>query len=461
MRSELMGKITNMFSRFSSNSKNNVDNKSLPQGATNRGEFLESQLHAQDISVFETMGENQRSIDFALANVLQGIAGFNAIFDQLAAIKVDLARSFDDQRKLALVSSALKQERDHALQRYAEKSSQFETSHSELLILRGKVDELQRNYDRGQAGLEGLEHRHHMLGVAKREIEDTLTRNSSQLASALDELEARRLELSSLQDLIEINNTRVGELTIKYTEASNNGLMLSNRCETLEASLQQKIAELIEITDRFDLIYQEKEAAINYSQRNEQDATHARAEMGRINQQFKQEKKSRDLEIQQLKSELGEARARSKTLEEVSNDAVAENERLTVANLRLEEQAKQSEMALALHENKAERQTSKVGLLVNAKAQLEQSRTTMTARLEAVTLALSDREADVKRLNGEVAMLSGQVEKQSGLSSDSIEALTAKIFELEKELSAQCNETAFYAAQLAGGKQAVSRGGIG
>jgi len=456
-----MGKITNMFSRFSSNSKNNVDNKSLPQGATNRGEFLESQLHAQDISVFETMGENQRSIDFALANVLQGIAGFNAIFDQLAAIKVDLARSFDDQRKLALVSSALKQERDHALQRYAEKSSQFETSHSELLILRGKVDELQRNYDRGQAGLEGLEHRHHMLGVAKREIEDTLTRNSSQLASALDELEARRLELSSLQDLIEINNTRVGELTIKYTEASNNGLMLSNRCETLEASLQQKIAELIEITDRFDLIYQEKEAAINYSQRNEQDATHARAEMGRINQQFKQEKKSRDLEIQQLKSELGEARARSKTLEEVSNDAVADNERLTVANLRLEEQAKQSEMALALHENKAERQTSKVGLLVNAKAQLEQSRTTMTARLEAVTLALSDREADVKRLNGEVAMLSGQVEKQSGLSSDSIEALTAKIFELEKELSAQCNETAFYAAQLAGGKQAVSRGGIG
>jgi len=461
MRSELMGKITNMFSRFSSNSKNNVDNKSLPQGATNRGEFLESQLHAQDISVFETMGENQRSIDFALANVLQGIAGFNAIFDQLAAIKVDLARSFDDQRKLALVSSALKQERDHALQRYAEKSSQFETSHSELLILRGKVDELQRNYDRGQAGLEGLEHRHHMLGVAKREIEDTLTRNSSQLASALDELEARRLELSSLQDLIEINNTRVGELTIKYTEASNNGLMLSNRCETLEASLQQKIAELIEITDRFDLIYQEKEAAINYSQRNEQDATHARAEMGRINQQFKQEKKSRDLEIQQLKSELGEARARSKTLEEVSNDAVADNERLTVANLRLEEQAKQSEMALALHENKAERQTSKVGLLVNAKAQLEQSRTTMTARLEAVTLALSDREADVKRLNGEVAMLSGQVEKQSGLSSDSIEALTAKIFELEKELSAQRNETAFYAAQLAGGKQAVSRGGIG
>jgi len=456
-----MGKITNMFSRFSSNSKNNVDNKSLPQGATNRGEFLESQLHAQDISVFETMGENQRSIDFALANVLQGIAGFNAIFDQLAAIKVDLARSFDDQRKLALVSSALKQERDHALQRYAEKSSQFETSHSELLILRGKVDELQRNYDRGQAGLEGLEHRHHMLGVAKREIEDTLTRNSSQLASALDELEARRLELSSLQDLIEINNTRVGELMIKYTEASNNGLMLSNRCETLEASLQQKIAELIEITDRFDLIYQEKEAAINYSQRNEQDATHARAEMGRINQQFKQEKKSRDLEIQQLKSELGEARARSKTLEEVSNDAVADNERLTVANLRLEEQAKQSEMALALHENKAERQTSKVGLLVNAKAQLEQSRTTMTARLEAVTLALSDREADVKRLNGEVAMLSGQVEKQSGLSSDSIEALTAKIFELEKELSAQCNETAFYAAQLAGGKQAVSRGGIG
>jgi chromosome segregation ATPase len=456
-----MGKITTMFSRFSANGKNFLDNKSLPQSVHNRGDFLESQLHVQDVSVFETMGENQRSIDFALANVLQGFAGFNAVFDQLAAIKVDLARSFDEQRKLALVSSALKHERDHALQRYAEKSSQYETSHSELLILRGKVDELQRNYDRAQASLEGLEHRHHMLGVAKRETEDTLSRNSIQLADALDELEARRLEVSSLQDLIEINNTRVGELTIKCTEASNSALMLSNRCETLEASLQQKIAELIEITDRFDLIYQEKEAAINYSQRNEQDAAHARAEMGRINQQFKQEKKSRDLEIQHLKSELGEARARAKTLEEVSNEAVADNERLTAANLKLEDRVKQSEVALELHENKAERQNSKVGLLVNAKAQLEQSRVTMAARLEAVTQALSDREADVKRLNGEVAMLSGQVEKQSGVSSDNIEALTAKIFELEKELSAQCNETAFYAAQLTGGKQAASRGGIG
>lgn len=456
-----MGKITNMFSRFSSNGKNIMDNKLLPQGVQNRSDFLESQLNVQDVSVFETMGENQRSIDFALANVLQGIAGFKAVFDQLAAIKVDLARSFDDQRKLALVSSALKQERDHALQRYAEKSSQYETSHSELLILRGKVDELQRNFDRAQASLEGLEHRHHMLGVAKRETEDTLSRNSTQLADTLDELEARRLEVSSLQDLIEISNTRVGELTIKCTDASNNALMLSNRCETLEASLQQKIAELIEITDRFDLIYQEKEAAINYSQRNEQDVAHARAEMGRINQQFKQEKKSRDLEIQHLKSELGEARARAKTLEEVSNEAVADNERLTASNLRLEDRVKQSEVALELHENKAERQNSKVGLLVNAKAQLEQSRVTMAARLEAVTQALNDREADVKRLNGEVTMLSAQVEKQSGLSSDSIEALTAKIFELEKELSAQCNETAFYAAQLAGGKQVVSRGGNG
>ena len=450
-----MADILNIFSRLSSNVRRNLEDKVQLGVSKARPKLGGPNLQLQDVGVFEVLGENQQSIDFALASVLQGMSGFQAMFGQLTAIRADLGRSFDEQRNLARVSSAVKQERDHALQRFTEKCSEYDLAHAELLSVRIKVDELQRNFDRAHANFEGLEHRHHMLGVAKRETDDALSRSTSQLGEALDELEARQLEASSLRELLETNNTRIGELTIRCTDAGNNALMLSNRCETLEGALQQKVAELVEITDRFDLVYQEKEAAIHYSQQKEQDAAHARAEMGRVNQQFKQEKKSREFEIQQLKSECGESRARVKTLEEVNGEAVAENERLVATSLKLKDELAQVRVACELLDGKVERQNAKLASLINAKSQLEQSRATMAARLEAVTQALSDRENDVKRLNAEVALLSAQVEKQSGLSSDNIEALATRVFELEKELAAQCNETAFYESQLVVAKQSV------
>jgi len=104
------------------------------------------------------------------------------------------------------------------------------------------------------------------------------------------------------------------------------------------------------------------------------------------------------------------------------------------------------------------RLTAKLDSTVAAKAQLDQSRATMTARLEAVTQTLYEREADVKRLEGELQHLSAQTEKQNALSHETIESLSARVFELEKELSAQRNETAFYTSQLEVVQRSDSRG---
>lgn len=418
-------------------------------------------LQTRDLAAFERLGESQQSIEFALGTVQQGLSGVQALVEQVSALKAEVARSFEDHRKLALANSDVRQDRDHIQQRLAEKSEQYDTTHAELLSLRAEADDIRRNYERARTDLEALEHRHHLLSIAKRETEDQLTRTSSQLAAASEDAESLRIEVSSLQEMVDSYSVRIGELTGKYNEANNKAVLLSNRCEALESSLQQKVDELISVNERFDLVYQEKESAVLYSQQKEQEAVHARAEMTRIFQQTQQEKKSRELSINQLKADLDGARAHVKMLEEVNSEAVAENERLVANVRRLDDMVKQSDVSLGRLETKVVRLNAKLESTVNAKAQLEQSRATMAARLEAVTQTLCDRESDVKRLEGELVRLTTQVEKQGTMSQDTIEALNARVFELEKELSAQRNETAFYASQLEAAQRTDGRSSQG
>lgn len=72
----------------------------------------------------------------------------------------------------------------------------------------------------------------------------------------------------------------------------------------------------------------------------------------------------------------------------------------------------------------------------------------MSARLEALTQALSEREGDTKRLEMEVARMVAQIDKQAEASQDSIDALNARNLELEKELGTQRKEAAYFASQL-------------
>ncbi|KPF93869.1 hypothetical protein IP81_01665 [Novosphingobium sp. AAP83] len=405
-------------------------------------------IHSRDIGAFEMLGENQQSIDFAMTGIYQGLVGLQSLAEQMAALKTDLNKSFEDHRKLALSYSSIRQDRDHAQTRLAEKTELYEAAHGELVGLRTEIEDVRRNYERARTDFEALEHRHHLLSVAKRETEDQLTRNGASLGLAQDEIESLRLEAASLQDAVDTYGVRVAELTSKYNDANNRAVLLSNRCEGLESALQQKADELIGLAERFDLVFQEKESAVLYSQQKEQEAIHARAEMTRIFQQTQQEKKGRELTINQLRAEIDGAQAQVKTLEEVHGETLENNERLISQVRKLDDQNKQSDITIGRLETKVVRLTAKLDSTVAAKSQLDQSRATMTARLEAVTQTLYEREADVKRLEGELQHLTAQTEKQNALSHETIESLSARVFELEKELSAQRNETAFYTSQL-------------
>lgn len=441
-----MATIMKLFSRYTSSDADAGMEEARARQLARTGR--DAPLHAQDVAAFERLGESQQAIDFTLAHVVQGLTSLQALTEQMSVLKASLARSFEEHRKLALANSAIKQDRDHAEQRYFEKSAQYDETHSELVALRAEAEDLRRNFERTRTDLDTLEHKHQLLGVAKKEVEEQLTRTAAQLVGAQEEIESQGLEVSSLQEMVDSYGVRIGELTAKYNDANNKTVLLTNRCEALEGSLQQKVDEVLGLTEQYDLVSQEKESAVLYSQQKEQEAVHARSEMARMFQQGQQEKKARELEISQLKAELDSARAHVKTLDVSVEDTSAENERLNTQLRRLEDQNKQYEVSVGRLESKVARLNARQESAASAKAQLEQSRATISARLEAVTQALCERDSDVKRLEAEVSRLAAQVEQQSAMSQDSIEAYSAKVFELEKELSGQRNQTAFYVSQL-------------
>lgn len=443
-----MANILSLFSRRNlANHPSHTTAYSLAkEGNTKR--LDEVSVHAKDLAAFGRLGESKQSIEFAIGTVHQGLISVQALVEQVAVLRADLAKSFEEHRNLALANSAIRQERDQFEQQLTEKSEQYKATYAALVPLQSELEDVRRNYELTRTSLEAAEHRHHLLGVAKRETEDQLDLCVSQLAVANEDTESLRLEVSSVQGTVENYTLMIADLTAKFNNSNSKAALLNNQCEALENALQKKSDEIIAVNEKYDIIYQEKEAALLYSQQKEQESIYARTEMARIFEQSQHDKKNRDSAIDQLKSELDNAQARLITLEEVYGAAAAENERTALQARRLDDLAKQSNIKARRLEASVERLNAKLEATMEAKAQTEQSRATMTARLEATTLLLAERERGVNELDEQVARLASEVEQERENSQDAIEALRLKVFELEQELTAQRNETAFYASQL-------------
>ena len=405
----------------------------------------QASVDAQDLAAFGSLGESMQSIEFAIGTVHQGLIGVQALVEQVLVLRADLTKSFEEHRKLALANSTIRQERDQFHQQFTEKSEQYKAMHAALFPLKSEAENLRRDYELTRTGLEALEHRHHLLGVAKRETEDQLDRYVSQLAVANEEADSLRLEVSSLQQTVEDYTLKIADLTAKYNDSNSQLMFLTNQCEALDNTLQKKSDELIAANEKYDLIYQEKQSAVLYSQQKEQNS---RTELTRLFDEGQHEKKVRDVAINKLKSELDNARAKLRMLDEVNFEVAAENERLALQIRRLDDLAKQSNTKAGRLEASVERLNAKLDTTIEAKAQTEQSRATITARLEAMTQLLEAREGCLKERDDQVAQLVSQVEQERASSQDAIASLSLKVFELEKELTAQRNQTAFFASQL-------------
>ena len=443
-----MATILSLFSRRgSANSPSDAMAISSAEGDPSKLRDKDS-VYANDLAAFGSLGESKQSIESTIGTVHQGLIGIQALVEQILVLRVDLAKSFEEHRKLALTNSAIRQERDQFQQQLAEKSEQYKVTYAALVPLQAEAEEVRRKYELTRTGLEALEHRHHLLGVAKRETEDQLDRYVSQLAVANEESESLQIQVSSLQETVGNYTLKIADLTAKYNDANGKILLFSNQCDALDNSLQKKSDEIIAANEKYDLIYQEKQSAVLYSQQKEQEATHARTEMTRLFEEGQHDKKNRDSTINQLKSELDNAGSRLRTLEEVNGEAAAENERLALQVRHLDDLAKQSNIKAGRLEASIGRLNAKLETTIEAKVQTEQSRATITARLEAMTQLLEEREAGIKERDDQVARLVSQSEQERDSAQDTIESLGLKVFELEKELTAQRNQTAFLASQL-------------
>ncbi|WP_295444199.1 hypothetical protein [Sphingorhabdus sp. EL138] len=443
-----MATILSLFSRRGSG---NLPSDSETNSSVEGGKFKfpdEASVHAQDLEAFGSLGESKQSIEYAISTVHQGLVGMQALVEQVAVLRADLTKIFEEHRKLALANSAIRQERDQTQKQLIEKSEKYKATHAALVPLQLEVEDLRRNYELTRTALEALEHRHHLFSVAKRETEDQLDRYVSQLAVANEEVDNLRLEATSLQETVENYTLKIADLTAKCNDSNSQLMFLTNQCEALDNTLQKKSDEIIAANEKYDLIYQEKQSAVLYSQQKEQEAIHARNEMTRLFEEGQQDKKVRDTVINKLKSELDNARAKLRMLDEVNSEVTGENERLGLAIRRLDDLVKQSNAKNGRLETNVERLNAKLDTTIEAKVQTEQSRATITERLEAMTQLLEEREAVIKERDEQVARLVNQSEQERDSSQDAIESLGLKVFELEKELTAQRNQTAFYVSQL-------------
>lgn len=439
-----MATIMNIFSRLGSSGTERQD----AEFDTQIGEKSAANTSIQDVAAFELLGQHQQMISNGVDSVIKDLDSVAALVGQLSHIKGDMARTFESHRKMALELADVIKDKERAEAGLRDKSTQNESLTADLRSTRANLEETARNFGKAKSELEALENRFHLLGVSKKDVDDQLQRLQSQLTSIQDEATSLEREVAGLRENGSVQASRISELTEKYNDANNKCIFLTNKCEALELNLQEKISEMVGLRELVDLLTQEKETALVYGRQKEMEATQARTEANRLFQQNQQDKKTREIDANNLRLELDTVRSNLKTHQDLVAELRNMNERLT-ADLELAEERNKT---LTANNNRREalitRISAKLEATATARSQIEQSRAVMSSRLETITQILAERESDVKRLESELELALSRHHEHAGMADDKIEALNNRVFELEKELSSSQNEAAFYSSQL-------------
>ena len=232
-------------------------------------------------------------------------------------------------------------------------------------------------------------------------------------------------------------------------------MLLANRCETHEAALQARAEEVSNLREQVDLLAHEKDTSLQYGNQKGLEADQARTEMSKLFEKYQADVKAKEADLNLLRFEIDSLNSSVRMLEQINSDLKVENEKLNTQARHMQDANKQLEVNVNRLDAKLGRITGNLDAATTAKAQIEQSRTAMAARLDAISQTLRGREVDVRRLENDVARQATQIEEQSAQYHDTVEALNARIFELGKELTSQKNEATFYATQVESSKRAA------
>jgi chromosome segregation ATPase len=397
---------------------------------------------------FEQLGQNHQLIDGEIGAAIEDIAIVADLQKRLLSLRTDVARAFDQHRKLAVTSVSLERERDRYSAALAEKAAVHDVLLAEMATLRSDFDALRHANDQITLNFENLEARYHAEAAARKDVEDRLQASVSENSSLLDDNESLRIQARLLSETADSNQTRAAELSERLNEAEARLLHANNMCETIESSLQERADEIANVRALLEVAQQEKDAATGYSRLKEQEVMQLRNDQARLMQQMQQEKQSREQETTQLRSELESLRTSARSYEEIASASRVKAEKLGPELQRLQERNVLLEASNERLEARLTRLASKLDVATSTKQQIEQSRTAINARLEAANQLLAEREMAIKRLEAKLDSITEKTSQAAALQQDKIDALSARVFELESELTERRNELALYVSQL-------------
>jgi len=405
-------------------------------------------IDSADTAIFGSLAETQQTIDTTLSSVVDGLSSVHALTAQMAALQTNFARLFEDYRKLVVASLKLEQDRDRLSDQYRDKSEEAETFRNEASSVRRELETARAAMTKAQDDAESFEKRNHLLEISRREIEQQLMAASSSLRVVSDEAESQKLELISLRQQVEADATRITELSAKHHEAYEKSLLLSERCDNYEATLKNCYDQISTLQGSVESLAQERNNLQSYAQQKDAETSQLRADLSRSFEKSQADLKAKDKEIAEVRAENESYRASGKIIEQINLELKFDNEAKASQIRHQEEVIGKHELSISKMEARLVRLTGDLEAAQAAKTQIEQARSAMSSRIDAVTQALRGREADVTRLENETARLTNQLEDHTARSRGMIEALQTRVFELEKDLAAQKNETAYYYAQV-------------
>lgn len=405
-------------------------------------------IDGDDMAAVESLAEAQRSIEVSISSVTSGLADIQALTAHMSALQAGFATLFDDYRRSTLASLKLEQDRDRYSDQAREKSQELESVRAEAASLRREVETMRGNLAKAQSDLEASEKRNHLLEISRKEVEQQLIAATSELRVVGEDAETYRLELASLRQQVDGDASKLADLSARHQEVYQKSLLLSERCENHEKTLQASYDQIAGLRANVESLTQERDSFQSYAQQKDAETAQLRSDLFKTVEKSQSDIRAKDKDVADLRAENESIRASAKIFEQVNLELKFDNEAKSSQIRHQEEAISKLELTVNKLEAKLGRVSTDLDAALAAKAQTDQSRAAMASRVESMSQALRGREADVFRLENEIASLTTQLENHDGRSRSTIESLESRIFELEKDLSAQKNETAYYYAQL-------------
>ena len=421
-------------------------------GTSQNGELFQLggdfQPASEDRTEFHFLGESQKLIDSSLTDVNAGLAFLESLTSSVASIEKEVTEAFERHRKLAVNNSGLnfdfqliKEKYDAEHERNSQISADLEVSLSQVKELSQEIDSLRAEFDI-------LIQREHLLNIAKKEAEESISDNLFTISSMQSEIENLELNNKSLLLQVESDATRILELSSGLLEANQTAVLLAKRCENFEVAISTSTEALSSARDLGEKLSRENEDFAQKLLQREQEVAQLRSEMSRLFEKNQHDFKLKDREILEYRTSTDSLTSRVQMLEQVNASVKAENEKILAELISLKEANKQLEITAGTLERKLSRSSASLDSVRAAKSQVEQARTAVTSRLENTLQSLRAREIDVKRLENELAQQMADLDDQNALQDEKLLQANSQIQELRRILILKQDQINFLESNL-------------